>query len=213
MIRAPSPCTGRGKCYNHFRTRPLQPRSAQPDGDYLEPIQYVDTFVAAPRTRTEIDGAVLLLHIVQPAPRTRTEIRKQPEMSHGQSASPTRTEDSRFPSADRRTFQLRANKQYANIARHNLAALFHTVGREFRIHTPTPALRHAAQCRRRTSAAMLPTITSPRRRRWQTMRHDPPRTSERRPARPENDGRAGQSPKIALSRNYNADLFAIRPES
>ena len=86
------PCTGRGKCYNHFHTRPLQPRSAQADGDYLEPIQYADTFV--------------------PAPRTRTETRRQAEMRHGQIASPTRTEDVRFPSADRRTFQLRANKQY-----------------------------------------------------------------------------------------------------
>ncbi len=193
MIRAPSPCTGRGKCYNHFRTRPLQPRPAQPDGDYLEPIQYADTFV--------------------PAPRTRTETRRQAEMRHSQIASPTRTEDTTFPPPIVAPFQLRANKQYANIARHNLAALFHTVGREFRIHTPIPALRRAAQRRRRTSAAMPPTITSPRRRRWQTMRHYLPRTSERRPARPENDGRAGQSPKNALSRNYNADLFAIRPES
>ena len=103
MIRVPSPCTGRGKCYNHFRTRPLQPRPAQADGDYLEPIQYVDTFVATPRTRTEIDGAVLLLHIVQPTPRTRTETRRQAEMRHGQIASPTRTKGVRFPSADRRT--------------------------------------------------------------------------------------------------------------
>ena len=82
---------------------PCSAHSAQPDGDYLEPIQYVDAFVPAPHTRTEIDGAVLLLHIVQPAQRTRTEMRKQPEMSHGQIASPTRTEDVRFPSADRRT--------------------------------------------------------------------------------------------------------------
>ena len=147
------------------------------------------------------------------APRTRTETRRQAEMRHSQIASPTRTEDTTFPPPIVAPFQLRANKQYANIARHNLAALFHTAGQEFRIHTPTPALRHAAQCRRWTSAAMLPTITSPRRRRWQTMRHYLPHTSERRPARPENDGRAGQSPKNALSRNYNADLFAIRPES
>ena len=79
------------------------------------------------------------------------------------SPAPREQRTSAFPPPIVAPRQLRANKQYANIARHKRAALFHTAGQEFRIHTPTPALRRAAQCRRRTSAAIFSIATSARR--------------------------------------------------